>query len=55
MITINYANISRSVVGYLLQTDAMKIELHGAESFFRSRRLLSYSKISEHFMESEDS
>jgi hypothetical protein len=30
-------------------------ELHGAEHFLRSHRLLSYSKISQHFMETEGS
>jgi hypothetical protein len=29
--------------------------LHGAEPFLRSRQLLSYSRISQHFMESEGS
>jgi hypothetical protein len=35
------------------KTDLRANYLHGDEPFFRSRQLLSYSRISQHFMELE--
>jgi hypothetical protein len=38
-----------------IRTGAFHISLHGAEPFLRSRQSLSYSRISQHYMEPEGS